>query len=101
MIRDLWYKSLPPILTAARRPIMSRPGRNSACTIRFLILALVVLAFITLACLPYCHAQAANAIAISNQVLQPTGQPAQAAEVLVCQITAIGSPCDTTGVTLY
>lgn len=76
---------------------MHSPGRST----RALIFAIVALAFMLLVCLPFCHAQATNAIAISGQVMQPTGQPAQSASVAICQITAIGTPCSTSGVTLF
>lgn len=75
--------------------------RNPPRSVRALIFAIVVVAFMLLGCLPFLHAQSTNAIAISNQIVSPGGAPAQNAAVLVCQITAIGSPCATTGVVLY
>lgn len=76
---------------------MRSPNRS----IRALIFAIVVVAFMLLGCLPFLHAQATNAIAISNQIVSPGGAPAQNASVLVCQITAVGAPCPTSGVYLY
>jgi hypothetical protein len=75
--------------------------RSPNQSVRALIFAIVVVAFMLLGCLPFCHAQATNAIAISNQIVSPGGAPAQNASVLVCQITAVGTPCPTAGVYLY
>lgn len=45
--------------------------------------------------------QAANAAAISGQVVTASGTPAASARVRVCLVTAIGNPCSTASVSLY
>ncbi len=55
-----------------------------------------------LACPAAVRAQASNSAVLSlGPILTPYGTPATNASVRVCPVTAIGSPCSTSGVTLY
>ena len=90
-----------PSLNTTPTPSPTPSPRSPNRHVRIMCWAVVLLSFAALFCLPFAHGQASNAIAISGQAMQPTGQPAQSASVAVCQITAIGTPCSTTGVNLY
>jgi hypothetical protein len=66
-----------------------------------LVLALILILTVALAGGSPACAQASNAITLSSQVTTPQGTPAVNAAVRICLITAFGSPCSISGVTLY
>jgi len=74
----------------------SRAKLNLVTVVTAMVVMLCCLAFT-----PITTAQSSNASAVSGQVVSPGGQPASGALVRVCRVTAFGSPCPTTGVSLY
>lgn len=78
-----------------------RPHASSVNLLLWLWLGLWLPALLML-CLPASVlAQLANTSAISGQVSTTLGTPAASARIRVCQITAVGNPCATTGVSLF
>lgn len=78
-----------------------RGGSGSASTATYSVLTAALLVALLWLTPTAARAQAANAAAISGQVVTASGTPAANARVRVCQITAVGTPCSTGGVSLY